>query len=230
MSALQLKEDSKRAQCLLVTSTIAGEGKSFIATHLAETYAAHGEKVVIVDCDLRRPAVNRVFHLENLKGVIDVCSGGVSLDDVIVRELRPNLDVILTGGRSKNPTQTLSSKEFALMISDLRKRYTKIFIDTPPIAIVSDAFVVLPSTDGSLYSIFFNKVRRKAAKFSVQRLLDANVPCFGGVLNGLAGGIGGYYYAHYYDRSYKDYYVKRSELEEGTGAKIVEKTTQRRTR
>lgn len=210
-SSLQLKDESKKAQCILVTSTIAGEGKSFIATHLAATFAAHEERVIVVDCDLRRPAVHRVFHQENLHGVIDLCMGEKSLDEVIVRNVQPNLDMIPTGGRSKNPTQNLSSKAFALMISDLRKRYDRIFIDTPPIAIVSDALVVLPLVDGSLYSLYFNKVRRKVAQVSAQRLLEANVPNLGAILNGLSGGLGGYYYSHYYDKSYKSYYVDRNE-------------------
>ena len=210
-SSLQLKDESKKAQCILVTSTIAGEGKSFIATHLASTFATHVERVIVVDCDLRRPAVHRVFHLENLTGVIDVCMGEKTLDEVIVKNVRPNLDVITTGGRSKNPTQNLSSKAFAVMISDLRKRYDRIFIDTPPIAIVSDALVVLPLMDGSLYAIYFNKVRRKTAQFAAQRLLEANVPNFGAILNGLNGGVGGYYYSHYYDKTYKSYYVDKSE-------------------
>jgi capsular exopolysaccharide synthesis family protein len=210
-SALQLKDESKNAQCLLVTSTIAGEGKSFIATHLAMTYAAHGLKTVVIDCDLRRPATHRVFHIENLKGVIDVVSGEAQLDDVIVKNLQPNLDVIPTGGRAKNPTQSLNSKAFAVMLSELRKRYDRIFVDTPPIAIVSDALVILPLVDGSLYSIYFNKARRKAAQFAAQRLLESNVPNFGAILNGLSGGVGGYYYSHYYDKSYKAYYVQTDE-------------------
>jgi polysaccharide biosynthesis transport protein len=210
-SSLQLKDESKKAQCILVTSTIAGEGKSFIATHLAATFATHVERVVLVDCDLRRPAVHRVFHLENLTGVIDVCMGDKTLDQVIVKNVKPNLDVITTGGRSKNPTQNLSSKAFAVMISELRKRYDRVFIDTPPIAIVSDALVVLPLVDGSLYALYFNKVRRKTAQFAAQRLLEANVPNFGAILNGLTGGVGGYYYSHYYDKTYKAYYVDKSE-------------------
>jgi len=169
LSSLQLKDESKKAQCILVTSTIASEGKSFIATNLASTYAAHGERVLILDCDLRRPAVNRRFHLENLKGVIDVCASGMSLDDAIVKDVQPNLDVLPTGGRSKNPTQTLHSKEFAIVISELRKRYDRIFVDTPPVAIVSDALIILPLMDGSLYTIFFNKVRRKATQFCARR-------------------------------------------------------------
>jgi capsular exopolysaccharide synthesis family protein len=210
-SGLQLKDESKKAQCILITSTVAGEGKTFIATHLATTFAEHEQRVVLIDCDLRRPAVHRVFHLENLAGVIDVCTGEKSLDDVIVKNVQPNLDVITTGGRSKNPTQNLNSKAFAVMLSELRKRYDRIFVDTPPVAIVSDALVVLPLVDGSLYSLYFNKVRRKTAQFAAQRLLEANVPNLGAILNGLSGGVGGYYYSHYYDKSYKAYYVDREE-------------------
>ena len=226
LSSLKLKEESKNAKCILVTSTIASEGKTFIITNLATIFAAHGERVVVVDCDLRRPAVNRVFGIENLKGVIDVCANGMQLDEVIVKDVRPRVDVIPTGGRSKNPTQILSAKEFAVMISELRKRYDRIFIDTPPVAIVGDALILLPLVDGWLYSIYFNKVRRKAAEYSMKRLLDVNVPSFGAVLNGLTGGIGGYYYSHYYaayyDKSYKNYYVTAAEEGNGDGVKISE--------
>ncbi len=214
LSSLKLKEESKNAQCMLITSTIAGEGKTFIITHLAQTFGAHGERVVVVDCDLRRPAVSRVFHLENLKGVVDICTAGMSIDEAVHKEVRKNVDVILTGGRSKNPTQTLNSKEFAVMVSELRKRYDRVFIDTPPVAIVSDALIIMPLVDGWLYSIYFNKVRRKVAEFAVKRLLDVNVPSFGAVLNGLTGGVGGYYYSHYYDKSYKNYYVTKTPIED----------------
>jgi Mrp family chromosome partitioning ATPase len=93
------------------------------------------------------------------------------------------------------------------MISDLRKRYDRVFIDTPPLAAVSDALIILPLMDGSVFTIFFNKVRRKAAQFSTKKLLDANVPNFGAVLNGLNLAVSGYYYAQYYDKTYKDYYI-----------------------
>ena len=222
LSGLQLKEPSKSAQCILVTSTVAGEGKSFISTHLAKAYAAHGSRTIVVDCDLRRPAVNRVFHLENLKGVIDVCTSDAKLDDVINKAVFPNLDVLSTGGRSKNPTHVLNGKEFAMMISELRKRYDKVIVDTPPVAIVSDALIIMPLVDGWIYSLFFNKVRRKAAQFSAQRLTESNVPGFGAVLNGLSGGLGGYYYSQYYHKSYKDYYVTKSEELNGAGPKIAE--------
>jgi capsular exopolysaccharide synthesis family protein len=222
LSSLQLKEESKNAKCIIVTSTVAGEGKSFISTNLAETYASHGSRTLVVDCDLRRPAINRIYHLENLKGVIDICTADASFDDVIVKGVKPNLDILPSGGRSKNPTQTLNDKSFAVMISELRKRYDKVIIDTPPVAIVSDALLILPLVDGWLYSLFFNKVARKTAQFTAQRILETNVPCFGAILNGLTGGFGGYYYSHYYHKSYKQYYVTKSEETEGPGHKIIE--------
>lgn len=214
-SSLRLKDESKNAKCILITSTVPGEGKSFSTTNLALTFAAHGEKVIIVDCDLRKPNIHKLFQIENLKGVIDVCAGRSGLNDVIVRSIHPNLDVIPAGGRAKNPTQVLNSKAFELMLSDLRKSYDRVFVDTPPLAAVSDALIILPLVDGSIFTIFFNKVRRKAAQFSAKRLLEANVPNFGAVLNGLNVAVSGYYYAQYYDKSYKDYYVVASKSEPG---------------
>jgi succinoglycan biosynthesis transport protein ExoP len=206
-SSLRLKDESKNAKAILVTSTIPGEGKSFTTTNLALTFAAHGERVVIVDCDLRKPNIHKSFRVENLKGVIDICSGSATIDDVVIKGIQPNLDLIAAGGRAKNPTHILNSKNFEQMISDLKKRYDRVFIDTPPLAAVSDALIILPLMDGSIFTIFFNKVRRKAAQFSAKKLLDANVPNFGAVLNGLNLAVSGYYYAQYYDKSYKDYYV-----------------------
>jgi capsular exopolysaccharide synthesis family protein len=206
-SALRLKDESKNAQAILVTSTLPGEGKSFLSTNLALTFAAHGEKVVVIDCDLRRPNIHKLFGLENLKGLIDICAGTVGVDQVLVKGVQPNLDVLPSGGRAKNPTQVLNGKNFEMLLSDLRKRYDRVFIDTPPLAAVSDALIILPLVDGSLFALMFNRVRRKTAQFCSRRLLEANVPCFGAVLNGLNLAVSSYYYAQYYDKSYKDYHL-----------------------
>ena len=212
-ATLRLKDESKGAKTILITSTIPGEGKSFTTTNLALTFAAHGERVVVVDCDLRKPNVHKSFRAENLKGVIDICLGSATIDDVVMKGLHPNLDVLAAGGRAKNPTHILNSKNFEQMISDLKKRYDRVFIDTPPLAAVSDALIILPLMDGSIFTIFFNKVRRKAAQFSAKQILDANVPNFGAVLNGLDLATSGYYYAQYSDKSYKDYYVAMAKEE-----------------
>jgi capsular exopolysaccharide synthesis family protein len=222
-SSLRLKEEGRNAKCIVVTSTVPGEGKSFITRNLALCFASHGEKVLLVDCDLRRPTAHRGFKVDNLKGVIDVCTQNAPLDEVIQKNIRPNLDLMSSGGRSENPAQNLTSKNFEVMLVELRKRYDRIFIDTPPVSLVSDAFIILPLCDGSIYSIFFNKVRRKAAQFCVQRLLEISVPHFGAVLNGLDQRLGGYYYGHYADKAYKGYYVTADDKADGQG-KLIEPT------
>jgi len=214
-SSLRLKDESKAAKCILTTSTVPGEGKSFITTNLALTFAAHGERVVIVDCDLRKPNIHKSFRVENLKGLIDVCTDAATIDEVVMRNVHPNLDLIPTGGRAKNPTRILNSKNFEITISELRKRYDRVFVDTPPLAAVSDALIVLPLVDGTIFTVYFNRVRRKAAQFNAKKMTDANVPCFGAVLNGLNLAVSGYYYSQYYDKSYKDYYVVMNKEEDG---------------
>ncbi len=91
------------------------------------------------------------------------------------------------------------------MIAELRNHYDRILIDTPPLAPVSDAMIILPHVDGALFTIRFNHVRTRGAKFCARRILDTNVPCFGAILNGLDLALSEYYYAEYYDKSYQDY-------------------------
>lgn len=210
-SSLRLHAESKHARIVAVTSTIPSEGKSFIASNLALTFAAHGERTLLVDCDLRKPSVHRGLGIENARGLIDYCTAGESLDSLVVKNHAPNLDVLPSGGRAKNPTQILNSPDFERLFAELRKRYDRIVVDTPPVAAVSDALVIVPLADGWLYTIMFNHVRRKAAQFCVRRLLETNVPCFGAVLNSLNLAGSGYYYEQYYDKSYRDYFVAPEE-------------------
>ena len=220
-SSLRLKDESKGAKVMLITSATPSEGKSFISSNIALTFAAHGERTIIVDCDLRKPTVHKLFGIENQKGVIDYCAVGAPLDDLIISGRHPNFDILPAGGRAKNPTQILNSKNFEVLIAELRKRYDRIFLDTPPVAAVSDAMIALPLVDGSLFAILFNHVRRKAGQFCAKKLLDANVPCFGAILNGLNLSVSGYYYAQYYDKSYKDYYIVMDEPKaEPAGARV----------
>ncbi len=218
---LQLKDTSKAARNILITSTVPGEGKTFVATNLAMTLASHGERTLLLDCDLRKPNIHKQLNLENLRGVLDYCEGKGKLDDLLVKNYRPNLDVLTTGGRANRPTQILNSKVFEEMISETGKRYDRVIVDTPPLAAVTDALIVLPLMDVSLFSIFFNKVHRNAAQHCAQQLLNANVPCVGAILNGLNVDVSGYYYAQYYDQSYKEYFGETSVKKKGSGDKTA---------
>jgi capsular exopolysaccharide synthesis family protein len=204
-SSLRLKAEAKNAKVIVVTSTRPGEGKSFVASNLALAFAKHGERVIVVDCDLRKPNLHNGFGIPNAKGLIDCCALGGSLDAVIVKNHAPNLDILPTGGRANDPTNILNHEFFGLLIEELRKRYDRVFIDTPPLSPVSDAMIILPHADGVIFTLRFNFVRTKGAQYCVRRLREAGIPCFGAVLNGLDLALSDYYYAEYYDKSYKSY-------------------------
>jgi len=213
-STLKLGDESRaKAKVILTTSTIPSEGKSFVCTNLAFTYASHGEKVCIVDCDLRMPNVAKSLELENKRGVLSYVEKGLPLDACLIREVAPNLDVLPTGGRARSPTQVLGSPAFAALLGELRERYDRVFIDSPPLAPVSDALTLLPNVDGVIYVIRFNKVKRKTARTQVRRIFEGKTPVFGAVLNNIAASVASYYYSHYYDQSYAEYYLAEDEAE-----------------
>jgi capsular exopolysaccharide synthesis family protein len=227
LSALKLNDESKNAKVILTTSTVPGEGKSFISSNMALTFANHGEKTLLLDGDLRLPNVARSLQLENEKGLLSHIEQGLSLDEVLIKEVYPNLDVLPTGGKSKNPTQVLNSAQFESMMAELRDRYDRIIIDSPPLAAVSDALSVLPLVDGVLYVIKFNTVKRKSAVVNVRRLWDSNTPVFGAILNNISSSLSSYYYSHYSDNSYQQYYVHQedeieSAISDETGAEKLE--------
>ena len=204
-STLKLNEESRNAKVVLSTSTIPSEGKTFVSTNCAITFAMHGERTIVVDADLRMPNVAKGLDLDGTKGVIQYLSDEVELDSVIQKDYLPNLDILPAGGSTKSPTQLLSSERFTNLIHELRLRYDRVIVDTPPIATVSDAMNILPLVDGVLMVIRFNMVKRKTASVNIKRLRESNVPIFGAILNNLNTHVAGYYYSHYYDKSYKSY-------------------------
>ena len=212
-SALKLSDESKNARVFLTTSTVPSEGKSFVSSNMALTFANHGERTILVDADLRLPNVAKSLQLENEVGVLDHINKGVGLDELILKEVYPNFDVLPTGGKSESPTQALNSAAFEAMVAELRDRYDRVVIDTPPLAAVSDALNVLPLVDGVLYVIKFNTVKRKAAVGSVRRLWESNTPVFGAIFNDVASthSSSSYYYSSYSDKSYSNYYVYAGE-------------------
>ncbi|MDQ8193052.1 polysaccharide biosynthesis tyrosine autokinase [Coraliomargarita sp. SDUM461004] len=210
-SALKLNDESKNAKIILTTSTVPSEGKSFVSSNLSLTFANHGEKTLLLDADLRLPNVARSLQLENEFGVLDHIEKGVALDEVIIKEVYPNLDVLPTGGKSKNPTQVLNSAQFEAMLAELRDRYDRIVVDSPPLAAVSDALNLLPLVDGILYVIKFNTVKRKTAVVNVRRLWESNTPVFGAILNNITSSVSSYYYSNYSDKAYQDYYINQEE-------------------
>jgi len=230
-STLKLGDEARaKAKVILTTSTIPSEGKSFVCTNLALTFASHGEKVCIVDCDLRMPNVAKSLELDNKRGVLSYVEKGLPLDACLQREVAPNLDVLPTGGRARSPTQVLGSPAFAQLLQELRSRYDRVFIDSPPLAPVSDALTLLGNVDGVIYVIRFNKVKRKTARTQVRRIFEGKTPVFGAILNNISASVASYYYAHYYDQSYAEYYLAEDDAEAEAKAGTEGKARRRRSK
>ncbi|MCB1121863.1 MAG: polysaccharide biosynthesis tyrosine autokinase, partial [Verrucomicrobiae bacterium] len=208
-SSLKLNSESKEAKCILVTSTVPGEGKTFISSNLAFTFASHGERTLLVDCDLRLPNIAKSLKLNNELGIIDYCYEKAGFDDLIKPDAQTGLDIVSTGGRANNPSQILSSGKIEEFFQEARRRYDRIIVDTPPISAVSDSLLILPLMDGVLYTIKFNAVKRKSIVMNIRRLMDSNVPILGAVLNSLKLSVSGYYYSYQYHK-YKDYHYRQT--------------------
>ena len=213
LSYLKISEQSKNSNVFLITSTVPGEGKSFISSNLSLSFSAHGEKVLLLDADLRLPNVAKSLQLENESGVLDYVNGDEPLDSYIVENVYPNLDVLPSGGKSKNPTVILSDDKFQSMLLELRDRYDKIIIDSPPLAAVSDAMNVVPLIDAVLYVVKYDSVKKSLVNSCVRRLWESKKPVLGAILNNVSAGLSTYYYSQYSNKKYSEYYLQDSYLD-----------------
>ena len=182
-SAMKINPATAAGRVFLVTSTRPGEGKTFAATNLALAFAQHAERVIVVDADLRLPNVGPSLGFAGDGGVSRWFNGETTLDEAIVKDVAPGLDVLPVGLSCRNPTQVINNPRFAEMLDELRRRYDRVFIDSPPIGAVSDALHLLPKADGVLYVVRFNVVSARNAAACVARLREAGVTMLCAVLN-----------------------------------------------
>lgn len=206
-SSINLSEQGKGAQVILSTSTLPSEGKTFSATNLALTYTAQGLKTLLIDADLRLPTLDRPFGNRPETGLYDYFFNEKSAQDIVVRNVATNLDLIPCEKIPDNPIQVLNSVEFEKLLIEMRHHYHKIIIDSPPVGAVSDALCLLPLVDGVAYVVKFNAVKQKTARNAVAKIEESGTPVLGGIINSVSAKMSNYYYSHYYDYSYRDYYV-----------------------
>ena len=214
LSYLKINDHSKNSNVFLLTSTVPSEGKSFISSNLGLSFAANGEKVLLIDGDLRLPNVAKSLQLENESGVLDHINGDSTIDPFIVKEVYPNFDVLPSGGKSKNPTAVLNDSKFESMLLKLRDNYDKIIIDTPPLAAVSDALNIVPLVDAVIYVIKYDSAKKSLANSCIRRLWESKTPVLGAVLNNVSLGLSTYYYSQYAaNKKYSAYYMQESYLD-----------------
>jgi capsular exopolysaccharide synthesis family protein len=201
-SSLQIIEKSRSAKRILITSTIPGEGKSTVSANLAQSFAAHGSKTLLIDCDLRLPNIARILDIQTGTGLLEHFAKGIAIESCILKEYAPKLDILPVFGESRNPIQVINSPEFAALIESLSNSYDKIILDSPPVGAVSDALNLLSMTQGVVYIIAFNQVKMRAAQASMRRIAETKTPIFGCVLNSVPNAFTRYYYSNDYYHSY----------------------------
>ena len=176
---------------LLVTSALGGEGKTSLSCHLATSLVRAGYRVILVDGDLRRPAVHRVFGLPVVPGLSEVLRREVELDDVIQSTSMPDLKVLSAGESNDETLMRLSKGAVAPILERLREDYEFVIIDSAPVLPVADTQILAPHTDGVVFSTLRDVSRLPRVFVAYQRLLSLNVRILGAVVAGIRGGLYG---------------------------------------
>ncbi len=170
---------------ICITSGAAGEGKSITLLNLAISIAEGGQKVLLIDADLRRPALARLMVEKATPGLSNILAGLVDVKEATRKEMYPNLDIIFSGDVPPNPSELLGSERMGQLIDDMAKEYDYILVDTPPVNVVSDACIVANLLDGVLMLVRQGRSRKDAVKRAVANLRLTGAKPLGFVLNGV---------------------------------------------
>lgn len=191
----------KPYRTILVTSAAPSEGKTTVACWLATAMAQAGHRVLLVDCDLRRPRMHRVFDLVNDGGVTSALLDRSTFADAVHETKIPGLHVLLSGPASPNPAENLQSKSFESLLAEMEAAYDRVVIDSPPVGPVTDAVILSTRVDASIMVIRAMSSARDVVRHACKSLQDVRANLAGAVLNAADPSRQGYSYYHtYYGR------------------------------
>jgi capsular exopolysaccharide synthesis family protein len=157
-----------------------------------------GNRVLLIDSDMRRPRLHRVFNILRDRGLSNILAGTCGIDEAIVHTTIPGFDIIPSGPIPPNPSEMLGSQSMFKMIETLRVRYDHIIFDSPPITAVTDAVIVSHWVDGVLLVVRAGETHREIINNGIGLLQSANARVLGAILNGVNMGRDSYYYYQYY--------------------------------
>jgi capsular exopolysaccharide synthesis family protein len=180
--SLSLAFPDKPPQVVLITSSVPGEGKSTIASSLATVQSVAGQRVVLIDADIRRPACHEITGVEKEPGLTNVLAGEVDINNVLQASAWSSLKVIPAGMPTMHATNVLGSKKMAALLDVMRDKFDLIVIDSPPLMAAADARILSRLSDATILAVRWGSTRRQAVKMSVRQLLAAGAPLAGGLL------------------------------------------------
>ena len=194
-----------RAHTILITSTAAGEGKSTCAANLAIASARSGQRVVLVDTDLRRPALHGYFGLDGSTGLTNVLVGDLPLDSALQDTLVPGLRLLAAGALPPNPVVMIESEAMQRVIHQLTSDADLVIFDSPPVLIAADSQVLSSFFDATLLVVETRTARREMAMRAMELLRRADAKPVGVAINKARQREQGYYYYYYYHYNYYSY-------------------------
>lgn len=202
---------------IIVSSSAIGEGKSTTAVNMAIAFAQTGSKVLLIDADMRRPSVYKKMKLSNKVGLSSILAGFSEIPETI-STVNPYFDIMTSGPIPPNPLEMLGNDKMGEVLDKLSETYDYIFIDMPPVNIVSDALVLAPKTDGIVFVVQDLITTHEEFQKALSSIEFANVKLLGVVLNGSTKSkrskyryrymTGGRYTYSYYQSNYSRQYYK----------------------
>lgn len=215
---LQFVDNSPGPKVLAVTSTISGEGKTFVAINLAGIISYSGKRVIIIDLDMRKPKIHLGMGVENIRGMSTLLINKDNLENCIQKSSLENLDFITAGPIPPNPSELIISKRMLDILEDLKRQYDLILVDNPPVGLVTDGIAMIQLADYPIY-IFRSDYSKKVFVQNVDRLINENkITRLSTILNGVDidrnkyGYNYGYGYGYGYGQGYGyGYYEERND-------------------
>ncbi|MFV0635187.1 CpsD/CapB family tyrosine-protein kinase [Mitsuokella sp. WILCCON 0060] len=199
---LQFASADKTIKSVVFTSAVPSEGKSTTDINLALVMGQDNKRVLLIDADMRRPVLHRRFGLEN-RGLSNCFADNLSLKDVIQHDIAQNLDVVTSGPVPPNPAELLGSAKMQELLKEAEAEYDYVFLDMPPILVVTDAAVLGSQTDGVILVVGSGDISPDEGRQAKALLEKAHVNILGVILNKVPQQHqGNYYYYYYYDENH----------------------------
>ena len=201
LANLEYVNVDKKLKVIQVTSSISGEGKSTFLSNVAYLLSKKGLKTILVDVDLRKPKVHRIYDVENNSGLTDVLAERETLEKAIKKEKKLGFDVLTSGEKTTAVTNLIESKKMLNLIEKLKSEYDYVLIDSPPVINVADALYISKFTDAVVF-IVSQKITKKSVALEAIKILNLNqVNIIGTVLTqvDLRNNRYGYSYGYGYD-------------------------------
>jgi tyrosine-protein kinase Etk/Wzc len=195
-------------RCFVISSPNASEGKSLTTSNLAIGFAQAGKKTVIIDTDLRRPVIHKIFGLTKEPGITDVLANHVSLRSALQPTGIDGLFILPAGQSTPNPGELIGSHRMDEVLNELKQEMDVVLLDSPPVIAAIDAAILGAKTQGILLVFNMDETKREAAKYCIEQIERAGSKVIGGLLNNIdVDRRYGYYYSYRYYYRYK-YYSK----------------------